>query len=80
MGYVGWATLGGYGLFAPLYGLGVDQIVGAKLVTATGEVIDCTEEVLKGVRGGGCTLGVIVEVTVKVYALKQVSRGGSRSR
>lgn len=40
VGYVGWATLGGYGPYSPSYGLGLDQIVGAKVVNADGRLVD----------------------------------------
>ncbi|UZP40350.1 hypothetical protein NXS19_008166 [Fusarium pseudograminearum] len=53
VGYVGWATLGGYSPLSTKYGLGVDQIVGAK---------------------GGC-LGVITQMTIKVYFLKEILGG-----
>ena len=35
--------------------------------------VDADEELLKGIRGGGGIFGVIVELTVKVYPLKEVS-------
>ena len=38
VGYTGWATLGGYGPLILHYGLGVDQIIGAKIVNSLGEV------------------------------------------
>lgn len=72
VGWVGWATHGGYGPFAANYGLGVDQILGAKLVNCEGEVVDADESMLVAIRGGGGCLGVIVELTIKVYPLKQV--------
>ncbi|KAI2634010.1 hypothetical protein GGS21DRAFT_543910 [Xylaria nigripes] len=72
VGYVGWATLGGYGPFSSRYGLGVDQIVGARLVNAKGELIEAGAELLQGIRGGGGIFGVIVELTVKVYPLKEL--------
>ncbi|RAH69808.1 FAD-binding oxidoreductase [Aspergillus aculeatinus CBS 121060] len=77
VGYVGWSTYGGYGLFAPRWGLGVDQILGAKVVKADGTVVDTDEdpELLKGIRGAGGVLGVIVEVRVKVYEAKQLLSG-----
>jgi FAD/FMN-containing dehydrogenase len=50
----------------------VDQIVGAKLVNARGEIVDAGEDLLTGIRGGGGIFGVIVELTVKVYPLSQV--------
>ncbi|RYP43248.1 hypothetical protein DL768_010017 [Monosporascus sp. mg162] len=72
VGYVGWATLGGYGPFSTAYGLGADQIVGAKLVNPKGELVDADDELLKGIRGGGGIFGVIVELTIKVYPLKEL--------
>ncbi|KAI1430629.1 FAD-binding domain-containing protein [Xylaria sp. CBS 124048] len=72
VGYVGWATYGGYGLFGARYGLGVDQIVGAKIVDAKGELVEAAADLLKGIRGAGGAFGVIVELTVKTYPLKQL--------
>jgi FAD/FMN-containing dehydrogenase len=73
VGYVGWATQGGIGPFTTLHGLGADQIISAKLVNASGEVVDASKELLKGIRGGGGIFGVIVELTIKVYPSEQVS-------
>uniref|UniRef100_A0A4E9EHA4 FAD-binding PCMH-type domain-containing protein n=1 Tax=Gibberella zeae TaxID=5518 RepID=A0A4E9EHA4_GIBZA len=72
VGYTGWATLGGYGLLTSHYGLGVDQIIGAKIVNARGELQDANEELLVGIRGGGGSLGVIVELTIKVYPIDKI--------
>lgn len=72
VGYVGWATLGGYGPFSAHFGLGVDQIVGARVVDWNGELIDTDQEMLKGIRGGGGNFGVVVELTIKVYDLEKV--------
>ena len=67
VGYVGWATLGGYGPLTNLLGLGVEGIVGAELVTATGEVVQATDDILEGIRGMGGNLGVITSLTIKVH-------------
>lgn len=72
VGYTGWATLGGYGPFAANFGLGVDQIVGARVVNGNGELIDADQDMLKGIRGGGGNLGVVVQLTIKVYPLQKV--------
>jgi FAD/FMN-containing dehydrogenase len=72
VGQVGWATYGGYGLLSSTYGLGVDQIVGAKIVDAEGQIRDADEPMMTGIRGGGGSLGVIVEITVKIYPQDQV--------
>lgn len=73
LGMVGWSIFGGYGALALKYGLGLDNILGAKIVNAKGEVVVADAELLKGIRGAGGALGVIVELTVKVYPLKRVS-------
>lgn len=76
VGYVGWATYGGYGPFSAHWGLGADQIIGAKIVNASGDIVQADEGgLLKGIRGAGGILGVIVELTIKVYSLKSVSLG-----
>lgn len=80
VGYVGWATLGGYGPMSANFGLGCDQILGAKLVTAEGTLIEADAELLKAVRGAAPTFGVVVELTVKVYPLKEVIHSLIRSR
>jgi FAD/FMN-containing dehydrogenase len=54
------------------YGLGVDQVIGAKIVNARGEIQTADEELLVGIRGGGGSLGIIVELTIKVYAIDKV--------
>ncbi|KAF4335523.1 6-hydroxy-D-nicotine oxidase [Fusarium beomiforme] len=72
VGYTGWATLGGYGPLSANYGLGVDQILGAKIVNARGEIQEANKELLVGIRGGGGSLGIILELTIKVYPIDKV--------
>jgi FAD/FMN-containing dehydrogenase len=73
VGYIGWATMGGYGPYSPTYGLGADQIVGARVVNAEGILVEASERMLKAMRGGGPgNWGVVVEVQVKVYPLSEV--------
>ncbi|KAI6355384.1 hypothetical protein MCOR25_008224 [Pyricularia grisea] len=67
LGYTGWAINGGYGPYTNLCGMGFEQIVGAQLVNAKGEVVDATEEMLEGVRGMLGHLGVVTSLTVKTY-------------
>lgn len=73
VGYVGWATYGGYGPFSAHWGLGADQILGAKIVNANGEIVEADRKLLKGIRGAGGLFGIIVELQIKVYPLKIVS-------
>jgi FAD/FMN-containing dehydrogenase len=75
VGYVGFATIGGYGPLSQKFGLAVDQIVGARIVDAQGRIIECEESHLVGIRGGGPALGIILELTIKVYPLQQASNG-----
>lgn len=70
VGYAGWALGGGYGVLQGKYGLGCDQILAARVVTASGEVVDTKDdrELLWALRGAGNgNFGVVVELTIKVY-------------
>ncbi|KAG5804164.1 hypothetical protein H9Q71_011248 [Fusarium xylarioides] len=75
VGYIGWATLGGYSPLSAKYGLGVDQIIGAQYVNAEGALVDAGEEELTAMRGGGGCLGIIAQMTIKVYPLKEILEG-----
>ncbi|KAJ0424376.1 FAD-binding domain-containing protein [Aspergillus carlsbadensis] len=75
VGYAGWAMYGGYGAYSSRFGLGVDQIVGARVVTVTGETITADKDLLKAIRGAGGAFGVLAEVTVKVYKLDRILAG-----
>lgn len=65
-------AFGSYGTFSALYGLGADQIVGAKAVNSKGDLVEVSDELLDFIIGGGGINGVIVELTIKVYSLKEV--------
>jgi FAD/FMN-containing dehydrogenase len=73
IGYAGWSTYGGYGPFSAQYGLGCDNILGAKVVNWKGEVVEADTDMLKGIRGAGGAFGPIVELTIKLYPLMNVS-------
>ncbi|KAJ5180948.1 hypothetical protein N7492_004158 [Penicillium capsulatum] len=75
VGFVGWAIHGGYGLLSTHYGLGIDQIVGAKIVDAQGHLREADEAILTAIRGAGGVVGVIVELTIKVYPTGQILAG-----
>ena len=72
VGYVGWASYGGYGAFSSHWGLGVDQILGATVIDPDGEMITADEPLLEGIRGAGGLFGVIVDLTIKVYPITRV--------
>ena len=75
VGYTNWAATGGYGTLNGRFGMGCDQIVGARIVNAKGEVVDADGEMLWGLRGGGCNFGVVVSLDVKVYRLEKMLAG-----
>jgi len=57
------------------FGLGCDQILGARVVNGEGEVVDADEEMLWGLRGGGCNFGVVTSLDVRVYSLPRMLAG-----
>ena len=74
VGFVGWATLGGYGPLTNRLGMGFENIVGAEVVNSQGEIVQASEDMLEGIRGMGGNLGIITKLTVKVYPSFKVSR------
>ncbi|KAI6764212.1 hypothetical protein HG530_008001 [Fusarium avenaceum] len=76
-GWTSWASWGGYGPLGDYVGLGVDNIVGAKIVTANGDLVTThgESELLWAVRGGGGNFGIIVETKVQVYPMSKIQAG-----
>ncbi|ORY60868.1 uncharacterized protein BCR38DRAFT_411978 [Pseudomassariella vexata] len=81
VGYVAWACGGGYGVECGSRGIGSDQILGGRVVTANGDVLEVEdgkgdEDVWWALRGGGAGIvGVVSELTVKVYPKLRVMGG-----
>ncbi|PYI31711.1 FAD-binding domain-containing protein [Aspergillus indologenus CBS 114.80] len=75
VGYAGWAMYGGYGPYSSKFGLGVDQILAAKVINAKGELVDADAELLRAVRGAGGAFGVVAELTIPVHRLDQTLAG-----
>ncbi|KAK1255619.1 hypothetical protein MKX07_007878 [Trichoderma sp. CBMAI-0711] len=72
LGYAGWSLAGGYGLYSSSYGLGVDHILGVRLVLADGSVVDVDEshhpDLFWALRGAGNGIwGVVTQLTIKIY-------------
>lgn len=80
VGFCGLALNGGVGFLTPKYGLAADNIVRATLVTATGDVIHCSEderpELFWAIRGAGPNFGVVTEVEVALYELPKKMLAG----
>ncbi|KAJ4180641.1 hypothetical protein NW767_014357 [Fusarium falciforme] len=75
VGFVGWCLGGGFGPYVHSYGLGADQIAGARVVQANGELVEADARLLKGLRGGGGSLAIVVELEVKTWPLCEVQAG-----
>ncbi|CAG8195053.1 unnamed protein product [Penicillium olsonii] len=72
VGVAGWATGSGHGVLTGTYGMGVDNIIEAHIVTPRGEAVianDCqSKELFWAIGGGGGgTFGVILSLTMSIY-------------
>ncbi|KAL6874442.1 hypothetical protein HDV57DRAFT_523891 [Trichoderma longibrachiatum] len=72
LGYAGWSLAGGYGLYTSAYGLGLDHILGARLVLADGFAVDVDKDnhsdLFWALRGAGNGIwGVVTQLTIKIY-------------
>ncbi|KAF2667920.1 FAD-binding domain-containing protein [Microthyrium microscopicum] len=73
----GWAQSGGHAPLSSYYGLGVDQVLEYKVVTANGSLVIANptnnQDLFWALRGGGpSTFGVVVEATVKVHPFPKI--------
>ena len=78
VGYTGWASGGGYGVKAGYYGLGADQILGARVATPAGAIVDTDDdpELPWALRGAGLgNFGLILELRCRVYPRPRVLAG-----
>jgi FAD/FMN-containing dehydrogenase len=74
----GWAQNAGHSPLSPKYGLGADQVLEYKVVTADGVLrvanTASNSDLFWALRGGGGgTFGVVVEATIKTYQSPRVS-------
>jgi hypothetical protein len=79
VGIVGWLTGGGHGPLTQTYGMGVNQLLEARIFTPGGEELvtnACQHpDLFFAIRGGGGgTFGVVTEVVVRVYPSPKTTR------
>lgn len=73
VGVAGLALAGGDTAARGLYGTACDNIIGAQLVTADGEVLelgpDRNEDLFWAIRGGGGNFGVVTRIDLRLYPI-----------
>jgi FAD/FMN-containing dehydrogenase len=78
-GIAGLTLGGGLGWLMAKYGLAADNLIGAELVTADGEVLgvddDSHPDLMWALRGGGGNYGVVTTFTYRVHPLGNVTGG-----
>jgi len=75
VGIGGYATICGVGFSLGQYGPGVDNVLGATVVLANGEIVNADEnentDLYWGIRGGGPNFGVVAEFRMKLHKQRQ---------
>lgn len=79
-GVGGFCLGGGYGWLSPVFGLTCDNLVGADLLTASGELVHVTEdtnpELLWALRGAGANFGVVTSFEFRVHPIPPLIMAG----
>lgn len=75
VGVTGYTLGGGTGWLSRMYGFAADSLLGARIVTADGEVREAADDLLWALRGGGGNYGVVTELTFRLYPVARVVAG-----
>ena len=78
-GIAGFTLGGGFGWLQGAYGLAIDNLLAAELVTATGEVLTLDQQtnpdLFWAIRGGGGNFGVVTSLTYRAHRVERVIGG-----
>ncbi len=79
VGMGGLTTGGGIGFMVRKYGLAIDNLLSAQVVTAAGDIITASEfehpDLFWAIRGGGGNVGIVTEFTYRLAPVGQVLGG-----
>lgn len=81
VGFGGLATGGGIGFMVRKYGLAIDNLVAAQVVTATGEILTASADehpnLFWAIRGGGGNFGIVTSFTFRLAPVGPLIVGGA---
>jgi FAD/FMN-containing dehydrogenase len=79
VGFGGLATGGGIGFMVRKYGLTIDNLLAARVVTAAGEIVTANEhehsDLFWAIRGGGGNFGIVTEFVLQLASVPQILGG-----
>ena len=79
VGFGGLVTGGGIGFMVRKYGLSIDSLLSAQVVTAAGDILTVSEnrhaDLFWAIRGGGGNFGIVTEFTFRLAPVGQILGG-----